>query len=516
MRALLLLLLSSLAWGQPSDDVIALSDLVDCTDGATTRSWYPSCPTGWTEVGEITTLAYLAFSDLDDGPDTGIGDGNGSGAIVTVWGRFDCTGIDVRFKDVDTDEYSSLASQLHVYYCQNADGTLPGGPANLYASHKYQELAFSIPDSAPGAGEITVVSGGETSNALPFLVRTGNIYHVRTGGSDTNPGTYSAPWATVTGALTNLQGLAQASTLLYIHDDIVTGCYTCGSGIVWKGQAIGGTIDAQAGVLAYPNSQPEFRGVVGFMPSKASGNDAAGIVLSKTKAFSSNYPSVDANGQHGGTVLNSDVGNETRMFGLSRQGRLVGNYGSDIPGGCASGTNGGVQGNSRYQDTIGNAKMYGNEIADYGCNSSHKLHHTTYFSIRSAAANEQLEAPEVAWNYLHGNDAKGGIHFFDQGTQGQDLCGNWTTKIEIHDNVVVDQRGPGITYTANSCDSWNADVDIYNNTLLNTGGLTTWDGVTASSGHDDGPALAGINLGTNNGINKKIRVFNNILYGWDL
>ena len=117
---------------------------------------------------------YLAFSDLISGPDTGMGDGVGSGTVVTIWGQ-NLGSAQLDSKIYFTDSSQTRREAAHVYYWKNADGELPSGPANLYESHRMQEIALSIPDSAAGLGLIHVEVNGKASNTLPFTVRTGNV-----------------------------------------------------------------------------------------------------------------------------------------------------------------------------------------------------------------------------------------------------------------------------------------------------------------------------------------------------
>jgi hypothetical protein len=140
----------------------------------------------------------LAFSDLTDGPKTGLGDGLGSGAIVTVWGWN--LGSSQGASTITVDNVNAA----YVYYWGNAGAGGNSGPAELYAYHKMQEIAFSIPYSASdGAVKIKVAVGGEASNELDFYIRNGSVYWVgdTPGGSPpsdtTGEGSFGSPWATV-------------------------------------------------------------------------------------------------------------------------------------------------------------------------------------------------------------------------------------------------------------------------------------------------------------------------------
>ena len=103
----------------------------------------------------------LYFSDLVNGPKSGLGDGLGDGAIVTAWG-VNLGSVQNSSKIYLKDSAGAIIEMAHTYYWKNADGILPGGPADLYTTHKMQEVAFSIPSAAAvGAGKIYVEVGGE-------------------------------------------------------------------------------------------------------------------------------------------------------------------------------------------------------------------------------------------------------------------------------------------------------------------------------------------------------------------
>jgi hypothetical protein len=121
------------------------------------------------------------------------------------------------------------------YYWKNADGALPGDGADLYESHRMQEIAVSIPTSEAGIGSLYVIVNGIVSNTLPFTVRSGNIYFVHPSGSNTNNCSWSAPCEFIDGghsspghanALANGR-LAAGDT---VHSRGVTEPGACGGG----------------------------------------------------------------------------------------------------------------------------------------------------------------------------------------------------------------------------------------------------------------------------------------------
>ena len=435
----------------------------------------------------------LNYSDLISGPDTGLGDGLGSGVIVTVWGQN--LGHSQGSSRVSfTDSSGTERNAAHVYYWKNADGQLPSGPANLYASHDMQEIAFSIPDSATGAGTIKVTVNGQDSNTLPFTVRNGNIYHVTSGGNDADNGSFATPWRTTQEIIDS----APSGSTTYVHD-VDTGSSSSTRAFYWNTGSSSSSLAEQFALISYPGHHPKFTAQKAIETYNV---DA--LVVSKLDIYASNYSSVDSNDQPTGLIA---IG-ATYGIQASKHGRAIGNRVGDIPGGCASKYQGAIVGGANFYDKVSLYKMFGNEIYDYGCYGSQKLHHTTYFTIRSADSGTpdlQVEPWEIGWNYLHGNRAKHGIHQFDQ----DEGCGNTTGPIRIHHNVVVDQASAGIS-VGSQCD-WSMDVYIENNVLINVGNAADWDGVDPDT--SNAAELGAINI-RDSGLLGTMYIRNNLVYGW--
>jgi hypothetical protein len=439
----------------------------------------------------FATTPLLNFSDLTSGPDTGLGDGLGSGVIVTVWGQN--LGSEQGNSNISfTDAKGTERDAAHVYYWKNADGELPSGPSNLFASHAMQEIAFSIPDSAMGAGSIKVTVNGQVSNLLPFTVRSGPIFHVASGGSDADSGSFSAPWQTTQEVVDS----APAGSTVYVHD-VDSGGNSSVNGFYWNNAGASSTLAEQFALVSYPGYQPKITGQRGV-----TGYNTDALVISKMDIYASNYLQVGANDQPTGSTIDFKG---TWGIRSTRHGRAVGNRVGDIPGGCASKYQGAISGTAQFYDSISLFKMFGNEIYEYGCAGSSKLHHTTYFTVRSAPDNRQVEPWELGWNYLHDNKAKNGLHQFDQDTD----CGDITGPVRIHDNVIVNQASAGIA-VASQC-GWTADFYLENNVLINVGNASAWDGVDPNTA--DAPELAGINI-RDSGYFGTVYIRNNLIYGW--
>jgi hypothetical protein len=435
---------------------------------------------------------YLLFSDLISGPSTGLGDGIGSGVVVTVWAQnadVEGSGNQISFRDSRNNLHTPV-----VYYWKTANGVLPSGPSNLFESHKMSEIAFSIPEAAPGLGRIFIKSDTAESNSLPFLVREGSIYHIKSSGSTDNSGTWSKPWSDPTTAINK----AEAGSTIYLHD-VNAGSFSspASRALYWNNAKAASSLNAQFAIIAYPGFQPKV-----IAQKAVESYRTSGMVVSKMDIYASNYLEVDELGQPRGSVIESSPG-DTYGVKTTKSGRVIGNRIGDIPGGCASKWNGAINGN---RDHVEGARIFGNEVYDYGCNGSSKLHHTTYLSIRSGTG-MVVDAWEWGYNYLHGNKAKFGIHNYDEGN----ACGDINGALRIHNNVIVDQAGAGISVGSNC--GWSMDAVIENNILINVGLAADWDGVNVDT--SNGAENGGIALRDSGerGLTGNFYIRNNLIYG---
>jgi hypothetical protein len=117
--------------------------------------------------------------------------------------------------------------------------------------------------------------------------------------------------------------------------------------------------------------------------------------------------------------------------------------------------------------------VFGNEIYGIGCKQTSHFHHTTYFTRRTQNGSAPIQAGQFAWNYLHDNEAKYGIHYYDQTNSSDRSCDSLTGLLLIHHNFIENQRSAAISVKTNSSDEskvcWTVDVDIFNNIMINTG-----------------------------------------------
>lgn len=450
--------------------------------------------------------AVLNFTDLINGPDVGLGDGKGSGVIVTIWGQ-NMASEDGDSKIYFKDSKDVVREVAYTYYWKKADGQLPGGPANLYESHYMYEVAVSIPDSAVGLGGLYAVINGRQTNSLPFTVRTGNIYHVKTTGSNSNSGSYDESWATVSSSTNGAASKIKGGDIVYVHHHSVDSNFASGGNK--KGiyiSSVEGTLDNQIGIIAYPGArvlaEGENHGVDVY--------HTYGMVISKYIVKAGNYERPVEGTEAASKVLPTGY---AAGIDATMDGRIVGNEITDIEGRCTSGNTGAITGGAPRWDGVGNSKVLGNYIHDFGCDQSSDFQHVTYFTNRSAGVNK-VRGWEMGWNYLKDNKSKHGLHNYDEEESGED-CGDVYGTILLHDNVIINQKGYGISVSANDFDvydetsktyssCWSADVKIYNNIIMNVGFGPGWSHDIASNG---------INI-VDRGLTGTIEISNNTIWGW--
>lgn len=401
----------------------------------------------------------LHFSDLTSGPNTGLSDGVGDGAIVTLWGNGLGSSQNTS-KVFFTDSSGVKREAAHVYYWKNADGNLPGGPANLYEYHKMQEIAFSIPTGALGQGSITIETVNGSSNALPFTAQSGNIYYVAQSGDNTNDGSWSQPWASVN--YYDSPGGAASKSVVVAGDIIYVKNVTENdpNGVSIREKA--GTKSSPIGLTVYPGTSYTI-----------SASNRGGLI--------NYYPYVSDYW----VISKTSISTEQSGIITGTGWRVVGNEITDSV--CANGQGGAI---TAISGKAGGVKALGNYIHDFGGSCTSSLHHVFYLSNRSGAP---IEAYELGWNYMTDNSARHALHIFDEHT-----CGDFTGTFKIHSNVVVNQKGAAFNANAGGTDCITAPMDVYNNLFINSG-LEPWNNYA-------------INL-TTPGLTSHITFSHNTIYG---
>ena len=416
----------------------------------------------------------LNFSDLVNGPKSGLNDGLGQGAIVTIWGN-NLGSSQGSSKVYFKDSAGVSREAAHVYYWKNADGQLPGGPSDLYTYHKMQEIAFSIPSAvADGAGKIFAEVNGIKSSELDFYARSnGKIYFVKgTGNNSTGNGSWSNPWATF-GYKQTWPTINDGASTKMFAGDIAYGYDVTESGGVGI-RVTDGTNNNQIAIVSYPGH-----------PINVNGSMSPWNIADRPTYWVFSKISV--------TTLSSGIA--PLAFGRAIGNKVWdGSAEGNSPGvDCAEGSSSAIGGGGDQEGS----KIFGNYIHDFGCYNTSNQHHTTYFSVRNHGSD--IEPFEMGWNYLRDNQARGGIHFYDEHD-----CWGYTGTLKIHNNIVKNQVGAGfnIGSACNDGRLLTGDFDIYNNIFIETGqlGLNNGNINTIILSGDDTPGY--------------FKFYNNLIYGY--
>jgi len=428
----------------------------------------------------------LLFTDLVTVPNTGNSDtslgqtANQNGAYVTVWG--------MNLGSSQGSSQITLGGQtVPVVSWANATA-----PANLYAKLGMQMIVFQVPSTVPtGAANLQVTVNGVASNLLPLTVtNSGPIYFVAVGGSDSNPGTFASPWATVQQAASVMQ---TPGSITYVENGVTwsnPACLTQGALNQSTGQLV--SPGAPLAFVAYPGATAT-TSTMGFDPEGCGANDPVGNwVFSK---FTMNI-----------------TGTSAVFFSIAGESRFIGNYVtapniSECPDGALLVTGPTVGGNNIYE--LGNEFGY-----IYGSTSANpamcKLSSVIYVSGgRFQSAPITSSNREVGWNYVHDLFGGRGIEVYQEldGTYAESM-----TDVNVHDNWLENVRGEAITfYSGTSPNLLVGNNFIVNNVLVNAG-----VGPSSYSSGQDATETVGIlaNDGATNssGVTTNNYFFNNTFY----
>ena len=372
----------------------------------------------------------ILFTDLASGPNSGNSDDSQpgqvagtDGAIVTVWGR-----------NLDSVQGSSQilvdGKVARIYSWGNATA-----PADLYTKLKLQMVVFQIPSTtASGTISIEVKVNNTMSNSLPFTIRPGNIFFIKSTGNDASgDGSWSQPWKTLdnssyTGAIDKMQS-----------GDIIYLCNGTDHSIEDGDRAC---IDfGQPGLLLAPKA------LVGYPGATVTiGNPTV------EKAYSLFVSGVGYTYNY--TVAKLSFIASATVVSLFDGFRFVGNKVTAPNGDGPTGAVGG-QGNNLY--------LLGNELTQIGNTNTSKLYHPVYFQSAEACSGPRLPTEknrEIGWNYMHDNLAFDGINLYRE-------CGSsaYMDNQRVHDNYILNQTGDGIRIGNYVCgENW-----FYNNMIINAG-----------------------------------------------
>ena len=440
----------------------------------------------------------LNFSDLDSGPSSGLDDGLGEGTIVTLWGNNlgSAQGSSqIKLRDVN----GTVSDVAYVYYWKNANGELPGGPANLYQSHRMQEIAVSIPNVPNGLAKLYVTVNGVKSNELNFTVRDGAIKWVAPSGNNNNSCSFSSPCGWINGDIggsATRGGLGNekldAGDIVYSRGvqepDYCSGGKCAGMYL----RTVVGTKTRPVSLVAYPGTRPKIT------------SENRGVNPYRSDYINISKYHISVGYKDPATAPDAGNSSESNYHIKASKGRYVGNFLDEKSGTCFNGWSGAFTSGSTSGSGV---KIFGNHFFDLGCDNTSRYQHTLYMSVRDESSTN-VEAWEIGWNHLQDNKSLYGIHNYDEQYNGD--CGNVVGTLSIHDNYIINQKGAGIhvstrdrSGTRNIC--WEADIEIYNNVLINNGlGPAAEDNVTYSGAMritgDMGSSI--------------VNIYNNTIYGY--
>lgn len=191
----------------------------------------------------------LLFSDLESGPRTGWEGSSTRGAAVTVWG--------IGFGSTRGSNYVTINGAQLTSASDYAEWGATGPARGL------DRITFWVPSTASdGAGTISVTVGGETSNTIPFTVRSGNIHFISqsdgsnsyTGGKATYQGGNSGPWKNFYMIDPGNNSAVQPGDIIYVRSGTYATLDEQDFIVYYRGD--GGTAGRPVATVGYPTEWP--------------------------------------------------------------------------------------------------------------------------------------------------------------------------------------------------------------------------------------------------------------------
>ncbi|HZU32780.1 MAG TPA: choice-of-anchor Q domain-containing protein [Candidatus Angelobacter sp.] len=354
----------------------------------------------------------IFFSDIESGPSTG--GQNGNGAFVTIWGK----------------GFGAAQGTSSV--------TVGGVTAAAYPVWSDGKISFQLGASSVTGNIVVNVAGSGASNGLAFTVRAGKIFFVSTTGSDTNAGSFSAPWKTIVKAKNTIA----AGDIAYMENGVAQTTednFTAYLSMDNNGASNSGTATAPKALVAYPGATVTV-GVAGGLH------------------YGIRTPNISAHEDYW-VISQLHIIGGTQAMDLGGVGwRIIGNDmqcpGADDEVGC-------------FEMSEGTqTRFYGNEIHNAGINpTSSKFYHAVYFSTDSNHI-------DVGWNHIHDNFTCRALQFHSSPLCSP-TCGAGDTTgfnqfdLHVHDNLIHGDNCNGINFA--TVDPSKGTVEAYNNVIYNVG-----------------------------------------------
>jgi len=376
---------------------------------------------GVSMAGAQTQPPAIFFTDIDSGPNSGGESVSGfAGAYVTLYGNF--FGV-------------PQGSSTVTWNGQNCLRVVPAVGSYLGWGTPYfwyQKTVVQLGSSCtPGTGNFVITVNGNASNGMPFTVRsTGTLRFVSTAGKDSNSGSFTSPFATVT----HCRDVTMPGDVCYVEDGVAaTALDNFDSTLELEN---GGTAGNPIAFVAYP----------GAIATLGSAGVTYGLRVPNINV-SANYVTVA-----GLFFSPSETGmNPTN----STNWRVVGNN-FQCP--TANGQDGCFTTNE-----ISTVQFLGNEVTNTAVVAASKQQHAVYFS-------SDTNHVVAAWNYIHDNRSCRAIQFHSSPLNGGgagDPTGHNMFDLSVHDNVIHDDPCDGINFA--TVDPSQGRVEAYNNVIYHVG-----------------------------------------------
>jgi uncharacterized protein (TIGR03437 family) len=323
-----------------------------------------------------------------------------------------------------------------------------------------------------------VTVNGQSSNALPFTVTSGNIYFVSTSGSDNNPGSFPAPW----GTLLNARNVMRPGDIAYAMNGV---SQSSDDGTGWDSAFLlsGGGQGNWCSASGPPRAIVAYPGATVTIGNPSGGPPDFGL---RTSDCQGNY------------VLSgiSFRGQAPAQPGSGANYRFVA---SDITCPYTQGAGGGACFGTSQASYI---YFYGNHVYEAGASNASALFQGVYFSTDSNYV-------DMGWNLVENVHGCRGVqvHSSPLGSGGpSDSTGHDQYSISIHDNTIHDTQCDGII--VDTVDPSQGPVTIYNNVIYNAGegpdnpeDSGGWNCINIPGSTENGPNGSGT-----------VEIFNNTLF----
>ncbi len=345
-----------------------------------------------------TLTPRIFYSDLQSGPN--VGGENNAGALVTIYG----------------DRFGTSRG--------NSSVTVGGGAAASYQVWTNTKVTFQL-GSAAKTGNIVLKTASGSSNAVPFTVRSGNIYFISTDGSDGNSGSYVRPWRTIPHAVHSIA----AGDIIYARNGV---SQTSDDGQGWNSAL---TIRSQW--------------------SAASGNPRALVAYPGAVVTIGNVDGPNSGIRD--TTYGEWVFAGLQLRGANEAVSLWGNNWRFVNNDMTC-PNGDGEDACFHTSEASYIKLLGNNVHDTGTSNASAEYHGVYFSSDSNHV-------EAGWNTIARVHGCRGLQVFS--TPIESNTGYNQYDLIIHDNLIHDTQCDGIVL--GTVDPSKGPVQVYNNIIYNAG-----------------------------------------------